>query len=114
MLVPPYKCATQRTFNQGITALLFLLLLFLAGFSARSLSLQLHRRLVRAGNRYAGRYRIAAFIVSSLLIFVGLAILALLNVRNTLTTRSDRRALERIHHSATSRLGTKPIQASII
>jgi hypothetical protein len=65
----------------ALLPLLFLFVLFLAGFSARSLSLQLHRRLVRIGNPYARRYRIAAFIVSFLLIFVGLAIVVLLNFR---------------------------------
>ncbi len=63
-----------------IALLLLLLLLFLAGFSARSLSRQLHRRLVRAGNPHAQGYKIAAFIVSFLLIFAGLAIVVILNV----------------------------------
>jgi|GEM_PF-2655826 uncharacterized BrkB/YihY/UPF0761 family membrane protein len=59
----------------------FLLILFLIGLAARFLSTQLHRHLVLAGNRNARGYRIAAFIVSFLLIFVGLAIVFLLNVR---------------------------------
>jgi uncharacterized BrkB/YihY/UPF0761 family membrane protein len=59
----------------------FLLILFLIGVAARFLSTQLHRRLVRAGNRNARGYRIAAFIVSFLVIFFGLAVVFLMNLR---------------------------------
>ena len=65
----------------ALLLLVFVLLLILAGFSARALSRQLHRRLVRSGNPYAGQYQIAAFILSFLLIFIGLAIVVLLNIR---------------------------------
>jgi len=58
-----------------------LLFLFLVGVAARFLSTQLYRRLVRAGNPNARGYRIAAFIVSFLVIFVGLAFVILTNVR---------------------------------
>ena len=59
----------------------FLLILFLIGLASRFLSTQLYRRLVRSGNRNARGYRIAAFIVSFLVIFFGLAVVFLMNLR---------------------------------
>lgn len=59
----------------------FLLILFLIGLAARSLSTQLYRHLVQTGNRHARGYRIAAFIASFPVIFVGLALLIILNIR---------------------------------
>jgi uncharacterized BrkB/YihY/UPF0761 family membrane protein len=61
--------------------LVFLMILFVIGVASHFLSTRLHRRLVRAGNRHARGYRIAAFIVSFLVIFVGLAAVFLMNVR---------------------------------
>jgi hypothetical protein len=43
--------------------------LFLTGIAAHSLSTTLYRRLTREGNSYARAYRVAAFIVSFLVIF---------------------------------------------
>lgn len=57
-----------------------ILVLFLIGLAAHFLSTQLHRRLVRAGNRYARAYRIMTFIFTFLLLFVGVAIVFLLNL----------------------------------
>jgi hypothetical protein len=65
----------------GYVYVVFLMTLFLIGVASHFLSTRLHRRLVRAGNRYARGYRIAAFIVSFLVIFVGLALVLVLNVR---------------------------------
>ena len=68
----------------GFLSFLFvaiLVLLLLAGFSANFLSLQLHRRLVKIGNPYARTYRIIAFIVSFLVIFLGLTFVILYNIR---------------------------------
>ena len=61
--------------------LVFLITLFLIGVASHFLSTRLHRRLVRAGNRNARGYRIAAFIVSFLVLFVGLAVVFLMNLR---------------------------------
>lgn len=59
----------------------FAIILYLIGLASYFLSRQLHRRLVRAGNPYARGYRIAAFILSFLVIFVGVAIVILMNLR---------------------------------
>lgn len=55
--------------------------LFLIGLASYGISNVIYKRLVRAGNNYAKAIRIGSFIVSFIIIFVGVVVLILYNIK---------------------------------